>query len=120
VSATILIVDDHNDFRSWVHRLLQTTGFVVIGEASNGVKAIEAVEQLRPDVVLLDIQLPDIDGLQVAYRLTRQTKCPIVVLTSSRDESDYGCRLRECGARGFIPKSKLSEAVLQALLTPRA
>jgi DNA-binding NarL/FixJ family response regulator len=117
---TILIVDDHDVFRSWAHRLLQISGFVVVGESSNGVQAIKTAEKLRPDLVLLDVQLPDIDGLQVARRLTAKVGAPIVVLTSSRDPSDYGFRLRECGARGFIPKSKLSGAALEVFLTPHS
>jgi DNA-binding NarL/FixJ family response regulator len=116
MNATILIVDDHDAFRSWARCLLQASGFVVVGEASKGVQAIETAEQVRPDLVLLDVQLPDIDGLLVARRLAALARAPIVVLTSSRDASDYGLRLGACGARGFIPKSKLSVAALEAFL----
>jgi DNA-binding NarL/FixJ family response regulator len=120
MSPTILVVDDHGGFRSWAHRLLQVSGFVVVGEAANGIQAIEAAGRLRPDLVLLDVQLPDIDGPEVSRRLTAQPRAPIVVLTSSRDASDYGCQLRECGARGFISKNKLSGAALEAFLMPHS
>ena len=117
MSLTVLIVDDHDGFRSRVHCLLQLSGFVVVGEAATGAQAIKTVEQLRPGLVLLDVQLPDTDGLQVARRLTAQARAPIVVLTSSRDASDYGLHLRKCGAQGFIPKSELSGVSLRAILS---
>jgi DNA-binding NarL/FixJ family response regulator len=104
-------------FRSWVHHLLQISGFVVVGEASNGEQAIKTAERLRSDLILLDIQLSDIDGLRVARCLTAQASAPIVVLTSSRDASDYGLRLHDCDAQGLIPISELSGATLVALLS---
>lgn len=116
MNITILIVDDHDVFRLWARCVLQASGFVVVGEASNGAQAIENAKLLQPDLVLLDVQLPDIDGLQVARRLTAEPGGPIVVLTSSRDVSDYGLSPEECGARGFISKSKLSGTALQAFL----
>jgi DNA-binding NarL/FixJ family response regulator len=113
---TLLIVDDHAGFRSLARRLLTSGGFEVVGEATGGHQAIAAVRELRPDVVLVDVQLPDIDGFEVTARLADGGAGPVVVLTSTRDRADYGERVERCGARGFIPKAELSGAALQALL----
>jgi two-component system, NarL family, nitrate/nitrite response regulator NarL len=94
--------------------LLEAEGYEVIGEAEDGQSALQAVQELHPDVVLLDVQLPDIDGPEVAARLAAANGlCPAVVLTSSRDLADLGAI---GGVRGFIPKSELSGAALEALL----
>jgi DNA-binding NarL/FixJ family response regulator len=113
----VLIVDDHTWFRSVARMLLQTSGYDVIGEAVDGASAMQAVSELRPDVVLLDIQLPDMDGCRVARLLTQTEAPPTVVLISSREASDYGPRIQICGARGFIGKAALSGAALDALLS---
>jgi DNA-binding NarL/FixJ family response regulator len=113
---TLLIVDDHSGFRSLARRLLEAGGFDVVGEAATGQAAVAAVRELRPDVVLLDIQLPDIDGFEVTARLADGGTGPVVVLTSTRDRADYGERVERCGARGFIPKVELSGAAVQAFL----
>ena len=113
---TLLIVDDHAGFRSLARRLLGSGGFEVVGEAADGHGAVAAARRLRPDVVLLDIQLPDIDGFQVLARLGEGSAGPAVVLTSSRDRSDYGERVDRSGARGFIPKAELSGAAVLAVI----
>lgn len=117
VRATVLIVDDHADFRAAARALLDAEGFDVIGEAADADEAIEAVATLRPQVVLLDIQLPGMDGLEVAEALAARPEPPEVVLISSRDRAAYGRRLRETSARGFIPKSELSGEALAALVS---
>src|SRR5713101_8687875 len=105
----VLIVDDHAGFRSMATRLLEADGYEVVGEAVDGSSAVAAARQLQPDVVLLDIQLPDVDGCEVAAGwLARSQYPPTVVLISSRDAADYGPRLDTCGARGFVPKAGLS------------
>ena len=104
---TVLIVDDHAAFRASARALLQAEGFDVVGEAADGAAAVEAVAVLHPEIVLLDIQLPDLDGLAVAERLAAG-RTTAVVLISSRDAAAYGPRLNEARARGFIPKSGLS------------
>jgi DNA-binding NarL/FixJ family response regulator len=76
---------------------------------------LEAVERLRPQLVLLDIGLPDLDGIEVAGRLTSADRSLAVVLTSTRDACDYRPLLEACGARGFIPKAELSGAAVAAL-----
>jgi DNA-binding NarL/FixJ family response regulator len=113
---TVLIVDDHAGFRASARALLQAEGFDVVGEAANGAAAVEAVAVLRPEIVLLDIQLPDLDGLAVAEQLAGTPDAPVVVLISSRDAAAYGPRLQETPARGFIPKSGLSGEALAALV----
>jgi DNA-binding NarL/FixJ family response regulator len=112
---TVLIVDDHAAFRASARALLQAEGFEVVGEAANGAAAVEAVAALRPEIVLLDIQLPDLDGLTVAEQLAGAPEPPAVVLISSRDAAVYGPRLQATPARGFIPKSGLSGEALAAL-----
>ena len=113
---TLLIVDDHPGFRLLARKLLEAGGFEVIGEAANGHAAVATARELRPDVVLLDIQLPDIDGFEVTARLADGGAGPVVVLTSTRDRADYGERVERSGARGFIPKAELSGAALHAFL----
>jgi DNA-binding NarL/FixJ family response regulator len=113
---TLLIVDDHAGFRSLARRLLTSGGFEVVGEAADGHAAVTATRRLRPDVVLVDVQLPDIDGFEVASRLRENSVGPAVVLTSSRERTDYGERVSRSGAHGFIPKVELSGAAIRALL----
>ena len=113
----ILIVDDHASFRATARQLLEAEGYEVVGEAGDGASALEAVARLRPDVVLLDVQLPDIDGFDVAARLTGGDDAPTVILVSSRDGSDFGPLVSTSGACGFVPKAELSGARMQELLT---
>lgn len=113
---TVLIVDDHEAFRTSARALLEADGFRVIGESADGDGALRAVTDLRPGVVLLDIQLPDMDGFAVASRLAETADPPAVVLISSRDAAAYGPRLRQTPSRGFIPKSELSGKALAALV----
>jgi DNA-binding NarL/FixJ family response regulator len=113
----ILIVDDHPSFRATAKTLLLADGFEVVGEAEDGRSALEAVERLQPDLVLLDVQLPDMDGFAVIGELcSSDGHCPKVVLTSSHDESDFGPIVARCGAAAFVPKGELSGAALRAVL----
>ena len=114
--TTVLIVDDHPTFRRTARALLEEEGFDVVGEAADGASAIEATTSLRPDVVLLDVYLPDIDGFDVVAQLTRNGRPPVIVLTSSHDARDFGRLVEGSGVRGFIPKAELSGAALAALL----
>src|SRR6266702_1610306 len=99
MAIRVLIVDDHEPFRTIARKLLEGAGYVVAG---------------APDAVLLDVQLPDRDGFSVATALMAMGG-PAVVLISSREAEDYGRRIAACGARGFIPKSRLSAAAFAAL-----
>lgn len=113
---TVLIVDDHDAFRVAARSLLEAEGFTIVGEAADGRDALTETERLRPDVVLLDIQLPDIDGFTLANRLATTAAAPDVVLISSRDAVTYGARLTNVKARGFLAKRELSGATLARLL----
>ena len=114
--TTVLIVDDHPSFRACARAILEADGFAVIGEAENGQGALSAIDTLTPDVVLLDVQLPDIDGFEVARRLQSVNGGVDIVLTSSRDRSDYGSLVPESPARGFEPKAQLSGRAIADLL----
>jgi DNA-binding NarL/FixJ family response regulator len=114
--VNVLIVDDHPSFRANARALLEAEGFTIVGEAEDGASALRAVAALSPELVLLDVQLPDIDGFEVAARLTNGGAGPAVVLVSSRDGSDFGPLVERSGARGFIPKAELSGAALLSLL----
>ena len=114
---TVLIVDDHPSFRASARILLEAEGFDIIGEAADGASALEQIERLSPDVVLLDVQLPDTDGFQIAASLKAAgTAAPAIILVSSRDGSDFGPLVARSGARGFVPKADLSGERVQALL----
>lgn len=115
MKETILIVDDHAAFRRIARLLLEADGYTVIGEAQDGRSAVCETESLAPDVVLLDVFLPDRDGFAVASELTERGLA-VVILTSSRDSRDFGTLIAESGARGFIPKTDLSGAALAALV----
>jgi DNA-binding NarL/FixJ family response regulator len=114
--TTVLIVDDHPSFRRTARALLESEGFDVVGEAADGTSALEAALSLRPDVVLLDVYLPDLDGFEVAAALAENGRETAVVLTSSHDARDFGRLVAQSGARGFIPKAELSRATLSALI----
>ena len=114
---SVLIVDDHETFRASARRLLEAEGFAVVGEAADGQAGIDAAERLRPDLVLLDVTLPDLDGFEVASRLAAAGSRTVIVLTSSRAESEYGALVAQAPARAFIPKSELSGAALAAVLS---
>jgi DNA-binding NarL/FixJ family response regulator len=116
VAVTLLIVDDHPGFRFFARALLEAQGYLVVGEAGDGASALAGVATHDPDVVLLDVALPDIDGFAVCEALTlRDAGRPVVVLTSSRDASGFRQRLAASAARGFIAKSDLSGDALDAL-----
>ena len=107
---------DHGQFSD---KLLDGDRFVVTGIAEDGESALDAVDTLHPDVVLLDIQLPGIDGFEVAHRLAANAQRPAVVLTSTRDPADFGARLTKAPVLGFVAKHEMSVAAITALLDAR-
>jgi DNA-binding NarL/FixJ family response regulator len=113
---SVLIVDDHAGFRARARRLLESEGWQVVGEAGGAAEALKAAAELNPEMILLDVHLPDGNGLDVAATLSDQRRASTVVLTSSRDASDFADRLRTTGAAGFVPKAELSGETLAALL----
>jgi DNA-binding NarL/FixJ family response regulator len=116
VPTTVLIVDDHSSFRRLAARMLAEAGFVVVGEACDAASALSEAAILEPDLVLLDIVLPDRSGLTVAEELARGRRSPRVVLTSSRSRSDFGAAFEWPAECEFVPKHQLTGAVFKALL----
>jgi DNA-binding NarL/FixJ family response regulator len=115
VGRRVLVVDDHAPFRALARELLQSAGYEVVGEATDGRQGLDACARLRPDIVLLDVQLPDMDGFAVATLLADRDGAPMVVLTSTRDAGAYRRRLAASTARGFIHKAELSAAAFDAV-----
>lgn len=116
MNPTVLIVDDHAAFRSSARLLLESEGFQVVGEAEDGESAVEKTAELTPDLLLLDVQLPGINGFEVADRVTHAESPPAVILVSSRDASDFGPLVQASGARGFVAKADLSGERVRSLL----
>jgi DNA-binding NarL/FixJ family response regulator len=116
VRLSVLIVDDHQEFRRSAAAMLELGGFTVIGEAGDAAEALTNARAMRPDVVLVDVNLPDLDGFAVAERIALLDDPPAVILVSSRDGGVYRSRLATSPARGFIAKQHLSGAALAELL----
>jgi CheY-like chemotaxis protein len=116
VVRRVLIVDDNNAFRAAARQLLERSGLVVVAEAATGTDAVDDAKRHRPDLALVDVQLPDFDGFDVAERLSRLDPAPKVILTSSLDGSDFGALVAGSSAVGFIPKVDLSVQAIDALL----
>ena len=117
MGRSVLIVDDHPSFRASARRMLESAGYNVVGEAEDGAAAIEATRRLRPEAVLLDVRLPDLDGFEVARRMLDLADRDLqIVLTSSHESSDLGDAIGNSGARGFIPKAELSGSAVTAAL----
>jgi DNA-binding NarL/FixJ family response regulator len=116
MGTTVLVVDDHSGFRACARRLLEGEGYQVVGEAADGASALTSAGELRPQLVLLDVHLPDIDGFEVASRLAALNRPPAVVLTSSHDRSELEPLVPGSGARGFLPKDELSRKAIDELL----
>jgi DNA-binding NarL/FixJ family response regulator len=117
MGLTVLIVDDHPAFRAAARRLLEGEGFDVVGEAAEGEHGLALARQLQPELVLLDVALPDVSGYEVARRLSGGASK--VVLVSSRSPDDLGARVRESGALGFVSKERLSgDAILELVSAP--
>jgi DNA-binding NarL/FixJ family response regulator len=113
---SVLIVDDHPGFRAQARALLAAAGYEVVGEAADGESGVRVARDLSPDVVLLDVQLPDVTGFEVIRLICGEPDPPAIVLISSRDASDYGTRIGRSGARGFIAKAELSAQALETVL----
>jgi DNA-binding NarL/FixJ family response regulator len=115
-ASRVLIVDDHPWFRGAARTLLHSGGFEVVGEAATITEGLRAIQAVRPDLVMLDIHLPDGDGIDCAATIAQLADPPAVVLVSAREAVEFGARLTASTACGFIPKDDLSVASLRALL----
>lgn len=116
MALSVYVVDDHALFRRAAKSLLEAEGFEIAGEADNGETALDELSHSHPDVVLLDVQLPGIDGFEVARRLAETDDPPTVLLTSTRPVAAYGSRVGDSHARGFIQKQDLSGEALAEML----
>jgi DNA-binding NarL/FixJ family response regulator len=116
VRRRVLIVDDHVGFRARARQLLESEGYDVVGEAQDGTTALAEAARLGPDIVLLDVQLPDLDGFEVAHLLMARGVFAAVILISGRDRAEYGDQIEASPALGFLPKSELSAAAIDAFL----
>jgi CheY-like chemotaxis protein len=114
----VLIVDDNSAFRAAARQLLERGRFVVAAEAGDGVEGLRAAKEHTPDLAIVDVQLPDLDGFELAERLRALEPAPKVILTSSLDGTDFGALVASSSALGFIPKAELSASAIEALLAP--
>ena len=115
-TLTVVIVDDHPSFRAVARMVLETDGFQVLGTEEDGESGVIGTLRLEPDVVLLDVELPDIDGFAVAARLRAAGSRAAIVFASSRDRSDFGSLVDESGARGFLTKAELTGDAIRKLV----
>jgi DNA-binding NarL/FixJ family response regulator len=118
MGTKVLIVDDHEGFRSMVRSILEADGYDVVGVAGDGAAGIAAARDLEPELVVLDVQLPDTTGFEVARQLRSEGLTSPIILTSSRDASSYGDQIETSGAVGFIPKAEMSGEAVRGLLDP--
>ncbi|HSC90182.1 MAG TPA: response regulator transcription factor [Gaiellaceae bacterium] len=116
----IVIVDDDPSFLATVRLVLEAEGFTVVGEALTGLDGVAAAAELHPDLVLVDVNLPDIDGFEVAERLMAEEGGPPVVLTSIRSATDYGNLIEASPARAFLTKPDITGEALAEFLDERA
>jgi DNA-binding NarL/FixJ family response regulator len=120
IASTILVIDDHAGFRATARRMLERDGWTVVGEAADGESGLAAAAALAPDVVVLDIGLPDVDGFELAEQLAHAAGAASIVLTSSRDLAAYGDRVRRSPAVGFVSKDQLDGRIVRSLVTGSA
>jgi DNA-binding NarL/FixJ family response regulator len=113
---TVVIVDDNDAFRARTRALLDAEGYDVIGEAGDGAGGLRLLRELRPDLALLDVQLPDTDGFTLAERLREDDSATAVVIISTREADDYAGSVTRCGALGFVSKAELSGSALRKIL----
>jgi DNA-binding NarL/FixJ family response regulator len=113
---TVLVLDDHAGFRAIARKVLEAAGYRVVAEAEDGTSGVAAAANEAPDLALVDVQLPDIDGFEVTRRLLEAGSASAIVLVSSRDRSDFGHLVDSSGANGFVSKAEISAESLDALL----
>ena len=116
MARTVLIVDDHPSFRTIARLVLEADGYEVVGDAASGEAGVTESVRLVPDVILLDVGLPDMDGFEAAAQIRSAGVDSAIVFTSTRDAADFGPLLSDSGAAGFIAKSELSGEALRVLV----
>ncbi len=116
MGKTVLVVDDHPGFRACARRLLEGQGYRVVAEAADAAAALARARELRPQLALVDVYLPDTDGFELASRMASLEYAPAVVLTSSHDRSELDPLVPGSDARGFVPKEELCTEAIEALL----
>jgi DNA-binding NarL/FixJ family response regulator len=116
VQSSVLVIDDDDAFRGLVRRILCAAGFVVVGEAATVAAAIATAHALRPDAALVDVGLPDGDGIALARELAALPWRPRIVLTSTDPDAASADDVRRSGARAFVPKDELPDVRLHRLL----
>lgn len=116
VTTTLLLVDDEALVRAGLRMVLDSNqGISVVGEAGDGLAAVQAVTALRPDVVLLDIRMPGMDGIEAARRITALPAPPAVVMLTAFDTEDFVADALEAGAQGFLLKSAPPQELVNAV-----
>ena len=115
MAVKVLIVDDQEAFRAAARQVLWAMdGFEIIGEVSTGEASVEASRRLFPDLVLMDVNLPGIDGLEASRRIRAERSDVVVLLLSTYDREDFASRIKSSGASAFIPKESFSQSSLLA------
>jgi two-component system chemotaxis response regulator CheY len=109
MSKRVLIVDDSSMMRKMIAKLLQPPGHIVVGQAKNGIEAIELYKALKPDIVTMDITMREMDGLAAAKEILRYDSAAHIVFLSNLDEKTYRAEVERLGARGFASKHKARE-----------
>jgi DNA-binding NarL/FixJ family response regulator len=111
----VLIVDDQAPFRQAARMVVDATdGFEVIGEAASGEEGVQLARALGPDLILMDVNLPGINGLEATRQILGGPHRPVVFLVSTYEQDEYGPRAAECGAAAYIPKSAFGPDRLSA------
>jgi DNA-binding NarL/FixJ family response regulator len=115
VTCSVLVVDDDPEFRRLAGRLLTSSGMTVVGEADSVAAALDAAARLKPSAALIDIELPDGDGISLACQLAALPWSPRIVLTSIDGEITTTREVRNAGARAFVNKADLPNTPLAQL-----
>jgi CheY-like chemotaxis protein len=118
VTVSVLVIDDHHSFRALIARMLRSWGYAVVDEAESVADGLARTMRVRPDAVLVDLSLPDGDGLALAARIAAQPWQPRVVVVSSDAEAVDDAAIRRAGAVGFVPKDHLLDRRLRSLIDP--
>jgi DNA-binding NarL/FixJ family response regulator len=109
MATRVLIVDDQEPFRLAARMVVEATdAFEVVGEAETGEDGVRLAHELNPDLVLMDVNLPGINGLEATRQILSTTARVVILLLSTYEADEYAPRAAECGAAAYIPKSEFS------------